>query len=334
MTFDNEMELHKIKRLYPGAQLVIRILVDDSKSLCKFGIKYGVCPTKAKQLLEVAKELDLDVVGVSFHVGSGCFDAAAFYQAVKNARQVFNDGEDLGFKLNLLDIGGGFPGVDDEAINFEEVCDQLKSAFAEYFPPESNVRIIAEPGRYFVASAFTSVTNITSIRSVKDETESDNDGFMYYVNDGVYGSFNCILFDHQHPQAQALVTENKPKKLYRSSIWGPTCDSMDCITMEAQLPEMEMGDWLFFKNMGAYTIAAASKFNGYSVPKVIFTCNQALWERIRDFWEATTHQDSPPEVLMERTSAKCIPKNVSATGDFTYEWCRLSVNVEKFLPVN
>lgn len=345
MTFDNEMELHKIKRLYPGAQLLIRILVDDSKSLCKFGIKYGVDPTRgAKELLKVAKELDLDVVGVSFHVGSGCFDASAFFQAVESARSVFNDGEKLGFKFNILDIGGGFPGVDDEAITFEQVADQLKCAFALHFPPEAGVRIIAEPGRYFVASAFTSVANITSIRSVKDDVDSDNDGFMYYINDGVYGSFNCIMFDHQYPKAQVLETENKAKKLYRSSIWGPTCDSMDCITMDAQLPEMEIGDWLYFSDMGAYTVAAASKFNGYSIPKIVFTCNQALWERIRSFWQSATGVESTPDILTEgRVCArKCLPANLcpennlkGITGDdFNYEWCKLSVNVERLLPVN
>jgi ornithine decarboxylase len=350
MTFDNEMELHKVKRLYPGAQMIIRILVDDSKSLCKFGIKYGVDPLKARDLLKVAKELDLDVVGVSFHVGSGCFDASAFYQAVESARKVFDDGEELGFKFNLLDIGGGFPGVDDEAITFEQVADQLKCAFALHFPPECGVRIIAEPGRYFVASAFTSVANITSIRAVKDDQDSDNDGFMYYINDGVYGSFNCIMFDHQYPKAKVLDTDSKSKQLYRSSIWGPTCDSMDCITMDAQLPEMEIGDWLFFPNMGAYTVAAASKFNGYSVPSIVFTCNQLLWERIRTFWQSTSEEENTPEVLTEGVTGqrKCLPvsdniwNDNSANNiddkvigqDFEYEWCKLSVNVERLLSVN
>lgn len=58
---------------------------------------------------------------------------------------------------------------------------------------------------------------------------------------------------------------------FESSIWGPTCDSMDCITKEAKLPDMDIGDWLYFENMGAYTVAAASEFNGFSLSRVFYT---------------------------------------------------------------
>eukprot|EP00795_Rhopilema_esculentum_P007659 gene7659-13483_t len=92
MTFDNEQELHKIKANYPHAQLVIRIKVDDSKSLFQLGVKFGVLQGKTRPLLEAAKRLQLNVIGVSFHVGSGCYDSEAFYYAVKAARNVFNEG--------------------------------------------------------------------------------------------------------------------------------------------------------------------------------------------------------------------------------------------------
>jgi len=149
MTFDNEQELHKIKATYPDAQLVIRIRVDDSKSVCQLGVKFGVPQGKTKPLLEVAKHLGLNVIGVSFHVGSGCYDTSAFYYAVKSARNVFSEAESVGFNFTLLDIGGGFPGDNAAAISFEETADQLNKAFARYFPANCGVRIIAEPGRFF-----------------------------------------------------------------------------------------------------------------------------------------------------------------------------------------
>ena len=109
-------------------------------------------------------------------------------------------------------------------------------AFEKYFPEKDGVRIIAEPGRYFVASAFTSVCNITSVREVQSGKQSA-DGYMYYLNDGVYGSFNCILFDHHNPTGEALFG-NDNDKLYRCSLWGPTCDSMDCISKDSMMPKV------------------------------------------------------------------------------------------------
>lgn len=287
MTFDNEAELHKTKDLYPNAKLVIRIRVDDSKSLCQLGVKYGVPLGQTKGLLEVAKRLGLNVVGVSFHVGSGCFDASAFYYAVKASKQVFNEAEGLGFNFTLLDIGGGFPGDSKAEISFEETADQLNRAFAKYFPVGCGVRIIAEPGRFFVSSAFTIACNITSVRSVSaDPSEKKNrkEGFMYYINDGVYGSFNCILFDHNHPEPEPLDPFGG-SKLYPSSVWGPTCDSMDCISKKTMLPEMEIGDWIYFENMGAYTMAAASTFNGFMKPRIHYFIAESQFHFIRHHYQ-------------------------------------------------
>lgn len=99
-----------------------------------------------------------------------------------------------------------------------------------------------------------------------------------YVNDGVYGAFNCILFDHQAPQPHVLTLKGLPYKptspsqQQLASIWGPTCDSIDCVSKGVVLPcGIQVGDWLGFENMGAYTVCAASQFNGFEVSKVIYT---------------------------------------------------------------
>ncbi|KAG1068979.1 hypothetical protein G6F42_026307 [Rhizopus arrhizus] len=101
---------------------------------------------------------------------------------------------------------------------------------------------------------------------------------MYYVNDGMYGSFNCIIFDHQvvHPKVlmkNELFTygQDLPEAQYESSVWGPTCDSIDCLNKSTRLPKLEPGDWLYYENMGAYTICAASQFNGFRKSEVLYT---------------------------------------------------------------
>ena len=99
---------------------------------------------------------------------------------------------------------------------------------------------------------------------------------MYYVNDGVYGSFNCLIFDHAKVTPKCMDQENVDTKdnttaeLYNSTIWGPTCDSMDIISKEAELPELQCGDWLYFENMGAYTSSASSEFNGMKRPCILY----------------------------------------------------------------
>lgn len=111
-----------------------------------------------------------------------------------------------------------------------------------------------------------------------------------YINDGVYGSFNCILFDHQvvHPYVltngrsffPSVLTKEKAAQgstsslvtLEPSSVWGPTCDSIDCVCPLTALPSnLEVGDWLGFEDMGAYTICAASQFNGFETSSVTYT---------------------------------------------------------------
>ena len=103
MTFDNKEELFKIKQHHPNAQLVLRIITDDSNALCKLSLKFGACLKTVPELLAVVRELNLDLVGVSFHVGSGCFAVSAFEDAVLRARKVFDIAQDFGFQMNLLD---------------------------------------------------------------------------------------------------------------------------------------------------------------------------------------------------------------------------------------
>uniref|UniRef100_A0A8C7XHB2 ornithine decarboxylase n=1 Tax=Oryzias sinensis TaxID=183150 RepID=A0A8C7XHB2_9TELE len=288
MTFDSEVELMKVARYHDNAKLVLRIATDDSKAVCRLSVKFGAPIKACRGLLERAKELGLDVVGVSFHVGSGCTDAGTFVKAIADARCVFDMGEELGFQMDLLDIGGGFPGSEDTELSFEEITATINPALDKYFPVDSGVRIIAEPGRFYVASAYTLVVNIIAKKVIIDEEapidEEDNKTLMYYVNDGVYGSFNCILYDHAHCYP---VLHKKPKPdetMYSCSIWGPTCDGLDRIVEQCCLPDMQVGDWLVFKNMGAYTVAASSTFNGFQRPDIHYVMSRPAWQYVQQIF--------------------------------------------------
>lgn len=181
MTFDNTDELYKIARAHPGAKLVVRILTDDSKSLCRLGLKFGAPLVTVPALLAKARELKLDVIGVSFHVGSGCYDTDAYADAVMRARSAFDMGKAAGYDFTLLDVGGGF-----EDATFEHAAVVLMDSINTYFPVRDNLRIIAEPGRYYVAKAFSLAVNIIARRappaaegdSVETEVDSDQPSVM------------------------------------------------------------------------------------------------------------------------------------------------------------
>jgi ornithine decarboxylase len=271
MTFDNVFELEKIASCYPESRLLLRIITDDSQSICKFSTKFGAPMDQITSILAKAQELNLNIVGVSFHVGSGCMSVNSFVSAIQSAKRVFQQATHFGFNMNTLDLGGGWPGTDDDGIRFDDIAAGIRPYLDSLFGPE--IDIIAEPGRYFVAESHTLAVNVFAKREMFDE--ENNKKYLYYVNDGVYQSFNCIFFDHVHPKPLVFAPGNRTEE-YKCTIFGPTCDSMDCIAKDILLPELEIGEWLYFKCMGAYTTAAASPFNGFKSHPTTFYIQSEL----------------------------------------------------------
>lgn len=261
-------------------RLVLRIRCDDEKAQCPLGNKFGCDPLyEAPELMKVAKTLGLNLVGISFHVGSGCGDYYTYYKAIKISKMLFNTASKIGFALNLLDIGGGFPG--DAGKTIDAAANVINQAIDEHFPIESGVKIIAEPGRYYVASAYTLITNIHS-KKRKVALGTGQTNFMYYINDGVYGSFNSQLYDHQVCVPKLLKPYNDTvSDHYESVIFGPSCDGLDTITDNIQLPELEIGDFIIWENMGAYTMVCASPFNGFAVPTHQIYVGKGAWETLK-----------------------------------------------------
>ncbi len=481
VTFDNVMEVEKCAAVSKKIQLIMRIITDDRGSQCRLSSKFGAPRQKWRPLLAAAKKHGLEVVGVSFHVGSGCRDAGRYELAIKDAREIFDIAEsEFGMKLKILDIGGGFPGethsmwnpaveIDEEAeidkkegkpheddeedrfMFFTEIAEQVAPIVDELFPPESGVRIIGEPGRYFVAASATLCCSVVAVRtnqvdahsapepiddseaaaalngmtrqeekdlvhhrresSVKfgisddlvfqsiqesmedysklfasqqlaqqevdvytdkldlyqegyesaldmlgppdeeqmtskyhtvegmtyplvaeaaelDEEPQESsalltlaaageavingvmmqavcdsaplqDDYAYYINDGVYGAFNNIMFDHASVRPRVLrITEETPgckirngfqrldsdneessvdesprRDLFASTVFGPTCDSIDVVARSVLLPKLKVGDFMYMNNMGAYTMAASSSFNGFTPTDKFYVCS-------------------------------------------------------------
>jgi ornithine decarboxylase len=520
MTFDNEDEVKKCASISKKIKLILRIITDDTGAISRLSLKFGAPRTHWKKLLATAKQYGIEVVGISFHVGSGCKDAKKYELALRDARDLFDMAKnEFGFNMHILDIGGGFPGEthslwnpelrdattkddkeDDEedkhdfksekrdgsddgstdeesdsrpVLFFNEIAEQVAPILDDLFPADSGIQLISEPGRYLVASCATLLCNVTSVRKniidtkkekvipysdqeaaealagltreeegeiVHGQGESDSllfrdmmkeikhvsqryarqslsqqevdvysdridlsaamnlsigsfddedapillpsteeeakkrptehtaegmstaiidecieeeegneedvtfeekrersqshdfqaltsageaavagavleavasimpgsDDFAYYINDGVYGAFNCIMFDHavvrprllrrggrhkakhhrvrsaslsngfEELQSSGSDSEDDKKEdvtLYSSTVFGPSCDSIDVVSRSVLLPKLNIGDWLYFNNMGAYTSAAASSFNGFEPSAKFYVCS-------------------------------------------------------------
>ncbi|KAL3908897.1 MAG: hypothetical protein SGILL_008306 [Bacillariaceae sp.] len=487
VTFDNATEVEKCASVSNKIELILRIITDDRGSQCRLSSKFGAPRHKWRPLLAAAKKHGLNVAGVSFHVGSGCRDATRYELALKDAREIFDMAEqEYGMHMRILDIGGGFPGEthsmwnpaeeidalkeeeednnqegkaedeeeEDRFMFFKEIAEQVAPIIDRLFPVESGVKVIGEPGRYFVAAAATLCASVVAIRNnamdssfapeaivdtegavalddltreeekalvqhyhrressmgaanaiaddnlfksitetmedysklftsqqlaqqevdvytdnidlykegyesavdqlgppdeeqikstlhtvegmsfqlVADAAASEEDtpqdtsafltlaaageaavngvmmqavadsaplqdDFAYYINDGVYGAFNNLMFDHATVRPRVLrISDETPgvvkekgfkrlnsietddeksseRNLFASTVFGPTCDSIDVVARSVLLPKLKVGDFLYMNNMGAYTMAAASSFNGFEPTDRFYVCS-------------------------------------------------------------
>ncbi|HOU80173.1 MAG TPA: type III PLP-dependent enzyme [Methanoregulaceae archaeon] len=258
VTFDNHEELKKIRQYAPHAGLVLRLRVPNTGSMVELSSKFGADPGEAVDLIEEAFGMDLVVEGLSFHVGSQCTNFENYMQALQLSANIIDEAESrLDRKIRILDIGGGFPVKYHPGVkSLRTLAKKLNAEIKRLFPPD--MQILAEPGRFLVANACTLVAKVVG-KTIRDGKP------CYYINDGVYHTYSGQIFDHcTYP-----VLSFKPGERQLSAVFGPTCDSFDTITLSAELPELDIGDLVFSENIGAYSIASSTYFNGFPPAKVV-----------------------------------------------------------------
>ncbi|GFS63884.1 antizyme inhibitor 2 [Trichonephila inaurata madagascariensis] len=277
MTFDTKEELLKISKDFPTARLVLRLKAESTQEFYNLSKKFGCELYEAEDLLLQAKNLNLNVVGVSFHVGALIECSEIYTSAIEKSRQVFDTAQKLGFKFTIMDIGAGFFGSTEKEHVFHKVSQDIKRSLKENFP-NGDVEFIAEPGCYCVASAVSLTTSILGKKSVNSK-ETNQISREYFVNDSYYGSFfeHHDLYDVK-PVPVLNPYELKERTKYKSKIWGQTCCSEDVAKEECVLPDMEEGEFIQWLNMGAYARGVASNFTivPYPVHKHVFIHNPRL----------------------------------------------------------
>lgn len=257
VTFDNPSELDKIKQHAPDAGLILRLRVPNTGSMVELSSKFGCDPGDAVGLIEAAFGMGLVVEGVSFHVGSQCTNFHNFVQAFGIASAVMREAASRGHKLKILDIGGGFPAPYNRHVKpFSALARTINAEIRRLFP--SDTEFLAEPGRFLVATAATLVARIIG-KAVRDGKT------CYYIDDSVYHTYSGIIFDHCHYSVKSF----KRGAAEGSAVFGQTCDGLDTISHSEPLPDLDIGEMVYSENIGAYSNASSTWFNGFPPAQVV-----------------------------------------------------------------
>jgi ornithine decarboxylase len=263
VTYDNYEEIRKIKKHAPQAGLALRLKVTNTGAMVELSSKFGAAPGEAVDLILAADKVGLTVEGISFHVGSQTTNFGNYVAAINLAANIFKEAKDRGYtKMNLLDIGGGFPAPYDDTVKpFRELASIINRELNRLF--SKNIQILAEPGRFLCATAATAISKIIG-KAVREGK------LCYYVNDGVYHTFSGVIFDHCHYHLKSF--KRGPTQI--CSVFGPTCDALDVVSMAENLPgDLQLGDLLYSEQIGAYSHASSTWFNGFP-PATVVHINQ------------------------------------------------------------
>jgi ornithine decarboxylase len=258
---DNPDELAKLSPYRDRIGILLRVRFSSENAAVDLSRKFGCDIRDVAGIVMAANNLGLHIKGLSFHVGSQCENSAKHVEAIEQCHQVMEEiSKTVPVPMSTLDIGGGFPADYRLAgMDIDSFCEPIRKAL-ERLPHDWH--LLAEPGRFLVAASVTSITTVTG--------RSERHGISwYYLDDGVYGSYSGQIFDHAIYPIQVLKSGTT-----RSSILaGPTCDSIDVIAEDIQLPELEIGDLVIGHQMGAYTAATKTRFN--LLPDARFVCMES-----------------------------------------------------------
>jgi ornithine decarboxylase len=257
VTYDNLEELRKIRQHAPHAGLMLRLRVPNTGSMVELSSKFGCDPGEAVDLIDEAFRVGLVVEGLSFHVGSQCTNFLNFVQAVNMAAAVIQEARGRGHEIKILDIGGGFPAPYNRHVKpFSLLAERINAEIDRLF--RADVQILAEPGRFLVATAAVCVARIIG-KAIRDGKT------CYYIDDSIYNTYSGIIFDH----CQYHVKAFRRGKTEICAVFGQTCDGLDTISQAEELPDLAIDDLVYSENIGAYSSASATWFNGFPPAKVV-----------------------------------------------------------------
>uniref|UniRef100_T1DFQ3 Putative type iii pyridoxal 5-phosphate n=1 Tax=Anopheles aquasalis TaxID=42839 RepID=T1DFQ3_ANOAQ len=257
LVVDSVTEIAKVHRHYPDAQLLLRIRLSREQ-------KYGCCPRgDAPAILAHVKENGIELAGLYVAIPApNQHQVEALQRALEQAKALYEQACGLGLtEIRELAVAGA-----------ETIPSTALASVITNLGLPSTVSCIIETERRFVESSVTLVASVQSKRIVRDPDQPELiREIMYFINDGRYGSFEWWKPVTKEPTVYRMNGARRPlpAQVWPSSVWGPTCDSADVVFEQVNLPELDIGDFLVFADVGAYGGTLASQFNGFPLPRMI-----------------------------------------------------------------
>ncbi len=263
--FDCEEELLKIREFAPKSKVYCRLQVYNGGAEWPLSKKFGCSSKELEYLLIKASKIGLNPVGLSFHVGSQQLSKKTWEKAIKTSSQIYKKFKKKYFELSFLNIGGGMPAnYENKKIDFKDYAKNILNLINKYYDEVIPENIIAEPGRFLVASAGVLESEVILIK------KKDNIRWLY-LDVGRYSGL-------AETEGEAIkykiefYRKNKAKKV-KYIIAGPSCDSHDILYQKKlyTLPiNIKSGDRLRIFSAGSYITSYQSEFNGIKKIKEIF----------------------------------------------------------------
>jgi ornithine decarboxylase len=258
MVVDNIEEMKKFIPYADQVEIIIRVGFRSKQAVVDLSRKFGCALEELPTLVNLAKDYGIDVVGLSFHVGSQSLSSMTQANAIRSSIVAMRLMKGVNWKF--LDMGGSFPiSYQEEVLSISDFCAPVMEALSEL---PKDIEVFAEPGRFISAPSMIEVVSIVGKAKRGAKT-------WYYLDDGVYGGFSGQMYDHAVYPLAPLKPFDPTGEFHSSVLAGPTCDSIDVVAEDIELPEMFVGDVLVGKKMGAYTIVSATEFNYYPKPKIV-----------------------------------------------------------------
>lgn len=262
---DSTYEVEKVARHAPGMRIYVRLSVDNTGSVLPLAGKFGVDGETALDLFEMARDLGLTPIGLSFHVGSQCLNPNNWMNAIAACGDVWREAEARGFDMHFLDLGGGFPAGNyhtGDIPTIESIGEVVMPAIRAHIPADlDQLMLVLEPGRGLVGESGLLYTSVVG-KAMRGTQE------WVYLDAGV---FNGLMETYEGfpPVVRLLADDADQRPLRTVTLAGPTCDSCDVVAREIELPELHIDDVLLFLDAGAYVTEYGVAFNGFPTPEVV-----------------------------------------------------------------
>ncbi|MGE3773849.1 MAG: type III PLP-dependent enzyme [Gammaproteobacteria bacterium] len=251
---DHPVELAKLLDETPARDLTIVVRLKtpaDPRTVYDLSSKFGCDVDTAVGLLGTIDAAGCHG-GLAFHVGSQCGAPGAYATALALVGEVIAR---VGRAPALVDVGGGFPAeyVGTGVPALEVYLAEVRAGLARLaLPPDT--ALLAEPGRVLVADACSLLVQIQLRKA-----------HALYLNDGIFGSLSEMALSSLRMPIRLIRRGGTPAKDTQAfMLYGPTCDSLDVLPGQFELPaDAREGDWLEIGQLGAYSNALTTRFNGF-----------------------------------------------------------------------